>query len=118
MNMLIGTAATTATTTSAERRATAIAESDPIYAAIRSYQATKQAFDVACAKDPEVHLGDSALAVLDSFAAVAGTAPTTLEGFLAKLAFIGEVRDHTPHVLDDRIALSTLTAEAKKLITA
>jgi hypothetical protein len=117
MNMLYGTATMTAAG-AVENPARAFAEPDPIYAAIRAYQAAKQGFDAACAKDPDAYLDDPALAVLDSFAAVAGTAPTTLEGFLAKLAFIGEVRDHTPDVLDDGVALSTLTAEAKKLIAA
>ena len=104
MQMIVATTAMAATARSLENSARAFAEPDPIYATIRAYQAAKQAFDAACAKDPDAYLDDPALAVLDSFAAVAGTAPTTLEGFLTKLAFIGEVRDRTPDVLDDGAA--------------
>jgi hypothetical protein len=78
----------------------------------------REDFDAACAKDPDAYLDDSASAVLKSYTKVARTEPTTIEGLLAKLAFIGEVKTCTPDAFDDDVVLSTLATDAQKLMAA
>jgi len=95
-----------------------VQKSDPILSKIQASRKTKEAFDAACAKHPDAYFDGPASTVLASYDAVARTAPTTLQGLLAKLVFIGEVKARTPDAFDDDVVLSTLAAAAAEKLRA
>jgi hypothetical protein len=114
MNMIVRTAAMTATAGAMNTAAT-FAEPDPIYAAIEACRAAKHALD---AVEDGAHAESLALALLDLYEEFAETVPATREGLFAKLVFGGAVADRSPDAFDSETMLSTLTTAADMLMAA
>jgi hypothetical protein len=85
---------------------------------IEACRKEKEAFDTACAIDPDAYLDGPASVLFSSYDVVADTVPTTREGVIAKLVFIDEVTDRTPDAFDAGEMLSMLAAAAKRLMVA
>lgn len=97
-------------------KANRVQKSDPILLKIQASRKTREAFYAACSKDPHAYLDGPASTVMASYDAVARTAPRTLEGLLAKLAFIGEVKARTPDAFDDGVVVSMAATAAKRFV--